>query len=334
MPFSVHRTFLWPPELPLHFGTGQGERKELLTQRTEERTSKSSLPHHPSPPACSFLSIWHFQGLPAGPAFKDANSLLLQRLPGPAKSHRLTAAPSQHPRMCAFVGFCFCRYTGSPKGNKGWDRCLTSWGLNSPPLSPLSSRKLPSKPLLRARQTAGGRERGQMGNWPKTSRPGHRAGPTEVLRRPHGAGQSIDQGSSPKQQAFQGVDLPSDAKGLAWVRTQTHRESLTMPMLGWWLWLQTATLTNHGANPVRCHPRLWWAQSQKCPWAMEHFYQLNSYAGLLKRKSIRKQYLISLHVSADVSVWVSSSCLDKAPQTGVSTTDLRPPTVLEAGSLR
>lgn len=164
MPFSVHRTFLWPPELPLHFGTGQGERKELLTQRTEERTSKSSLPHHPSPPACSFLSIWHFQGLPAGPAFKDANSLLLQRLPGPAKSHRLTAAPSQHPRMCAFVRFCFCRYTGSPKGNKGWDGCLTSWGLNSPPLSPLSSRKLPSKPLLRARQTAGGRERGQMGN--------------------------------------------------------------------------------------------------------------------------------------------------------------------------
>ena len=116
------------------------------------------------------------------------------------------------------LDFCFRCYPGSPKGNKGWDGCLTSWGLNSPPLSPLSSRKLPSKPLLRARQTAGGRERGQMGDWPKTSRLGHRAGPTEVLGRPHGAGQSINQGSSPKQQAFQGVVLPSDAKGLAWVR--------------------------------------------------------------------------------------------------------------------
>ena len=172
-------------------------------------------PSHPSQPACSFLSIWHFQGLPAGPAFKDCNSLLLQRLPGPDKSHRLTAAPSQHPRMCAFLGFFCCCYPGSPTGNKGWDGCLTSWGLNSPPLSPLSSRKLPSKPLLRARQTAGGRERGQMGDWPKTSGPGHRAGPTEVLGRLPGAGRSIDQGSSPKQQAFQGVGLPSDTKGLA-----------------------------------------------------------------------------------------------------------------------
>lgn len=70
-----------------------------------------------------------------------------------------------------------------------------------------------------------------MGDWPKTSRPGHRAGPRGAQEATGGLA-SIDQGSSPKQQAFQGAGLPSDAKGLAWVRPQTHRESLTMPALG------------------------------------------------------------------------------------------------------
>lgn len=163
MPFSVHRTFLSPPELPLHFGTGQGEERSCLPKRRRNalpRALSLTSPLHrlalSSPFGTSRASL---QGqtsrMPTASCFKGFQAQL---------NHRLTAILSQHPRMCAFVGFCFCRYTGSRKGNKGWDGCLTSWGLNTPPLSPLSSRKLPSKPLLRARQTAGGRERGQMGN--------------------------------------------------------------------------------------------------------------------------------------------------------------------------
>lgn len=220
MPFSVHRTFLWPPELPLNFGTGQSWRKELLTWRTEK-----ALPQHPpSPPLSTCLPLSLHLALPGplqGQPSRTATASCFKGSSGPDKSHTGWQPHRPSTQGCAFLGFCCC-YPGSPRETKAG---MGAWHLgapNSPPLSPSELQETPIKALLRARQTAGRRERGQMGDWPKTSRPGHRAGPTEAQEATRWL--KHRSGSSPKQQAFQGAGCPPDAKGLAWVRPQTHRE--------------------------------------------------------------------------------------------------------------